>query len=235
MDIFLLILGIILIVLGLAGCILPVIPGPPVSFAGLLLLRFTRFVEVQRADQFDKILWIMAIAAILVTILDYIVPVWGTKRFGGSRSGTVGAAVGLVIGLFFAPLGLILGPFLGAVAGEMLAGKDNSSSLRCVFFRRENMRCLFKPSDGMGVIIHGNISVYEPDGLYQLYVAEMEPAGMGSLFLAFEQLKQKLEAEAESDIRRGRVESFDSVEELFDEMEKKPQAHKDGEIQKKRS
>jgi exodeoxyribonuclease VII large subunit len=73
--------------------------------------------------------------------------------------------------------------------------KDNSSSLRCVFFRRENMRCLFKPSDGMGVIIHGNISVYEPDGLYQLYVAEMEPAGMGSLFLAFEQLKQKLEAE----------------------------------------
>jgi uncharacterized protein YqgC (DUF456 family) len=75
----------------------------------------------------------MAIAAILVTILDYIVPVWGTKRFGGSRSGTIGAAVGLVIGLFFAPLGLILGPFLGAVAGEMLAGKDNTSSLRSGF------------------------------------------------------------------------------------------------------
>lgn len=73
--------------------------------------------------------------------------------------------------------------------------KDDNSSLRCVFFRRENMRCLFEPSDGMGVIIHGSISVYEPDGLYQLYVAEMEPAGMGSLFLAFEQLKQKLEAE----------------------------------------
>ena len=73
--------------------------------------------------------------------------------------------------------------------------KDNNSSLRCVFFRRENMRCLFEPSDGMGVIIHGSISVYEPDGLYQLYVSEMEPAGMGSLFLAFEQLKHKLEAE----------------------------------------
>lgn len=73
--------------------------------------------------------------------------------------------------------------------------KDDNSSLRCVFFRRENMRCLFEPSDGMGVIIHGSISVYEPDGLYQLYVTEMEPAGMGSLFLAFEQLKQKLEAE----------------------------------------
>jgi len=73
--------------------------------------------------------------------------------------------------------------------------KDNLSSLRCVYFRRENARCIFRPHDGMEVIIHGNISVYEPDGIYQLYVAEMEPAGMGSLFLAFEQLKKKLEQE----------------------------------------
>lgn len=73
--------------------------------------------------------------------------------------------------------------------------KDSTSSLRCVYFRRENMRCIFEPADGMEVILHGNISVYEPDGLYQLYVAEMEPAGMGSLFLAFEQLKKKLESE----------------------------------------
>ncbi len=73
--------------------------------------------------------------------------------------------------------------------------KDSKSSLRCVFFRRDNMRCIFRPSDGMEVIIHGNISVYEPDGVYQLYVSEMEPAGMGSLYLAFEQLKNKLEKE----------------------------------------
>lgn len=73
--------------------------------------------------------------------------------------------------------------------------KDGSSALRCVFFRRENSACLFKPENGMEVIAHGNISVYEPDGLYQLYVSELEPAGMGSLFLAFEQLKKKLEAE----------------------------------------
>ena len=73
--------------------------------------------------------------------------------------------------------------------------KDSISSLRCVYFRRENMRCIFRPADGMEVILHGNVSVYEPDGLYQLYVTEMEPAGMGSLFLAFEQLKKKLESE----------------------------------------
>ncbi|OPL11126.1 MAG: hypothetical protein AVO34_03270 [Firmicutes bacterium ML8_F2] len=73
--------------------------------------------------------------------------------------------------------------------------KDGNSALRCVFFRRENQRCPFRPEDGLGVVTHGNISVYEPDGVYQLYVLEMEPEGMGSLFLAFEQLKKKLEAE----------------------------------------
>ena len=133
MDIILLILGIILIVLGLAGCILPVIPGPPLSFIGLFILRFTGFVEEPRTEQFDNILWITAFAAVIVTILDYIVPVWGTKKFGGSRYGTIGAMLGLIAGLFFAPLGIIIGPFIGAVGGEMLAGKDNKSSLRAGF------------------------------------------------------------------------------------------------------
>lgn len=73
--------------------------------------------------------------------------------------------------------------------------KDSAATLRCVFFRRENRLCRFRPSDGMEVILRGSISLYEPDGVYQLYVTEMEPAGMGSLYLAFEQLKQKLEQE----------------------------------------
>ncbi len=73
--------------------------------------------------------------------------------------------------------------------------KDSTSSLRCVFFRRENRRCFFEPTDGMEVIVHGSISVYEPDGAYQLYVADLEPAGKGSFFLAYEQLKEKLEKE----------------------------------------
>jgi len=73
--------------------------------------------------------------------------------------------------------------------------KDSSSSLRCVFFRRNNLNCIFEPTDGMEVILHGYLSVYEPGGQYQLYVQEMQPAGMGSLYIAFEKLKQKLQAE----------------------------------------
>lgn len=73
--------------------------------------------------------------------------------------------------------------------------KDGSSAVRCVFFRRENMRCQFRPVDGMKVYLHGSLAVYEPDGAYQLYITEMEPAGVGSLFTAFQQLKEKLEQE----------------------------------------
>lgn len=73
--------------------------------------------------------------------------------------------------------------------------KDEIASLRAVYFKRDNRRCPFMPEDGMKVIIFGNISVYEPDGVYQLYVGEMEPSGTGSLHLAFEQLKLKLEEE----------------------------------------
>ncbi len=73
--------------------------------------------------------------------------------------------------------------------------KDGAASLRCVFFRRDNARCRFQPVDGMEILAYGSLSVYEPGGAYQLYVTEMEPAGMGSLYLAFEQLKKKLEEE----------------------------------------
>ncbi|MGB4213596.1 MAG: exodeoxyribonuclease VII large subunit [Dethiobacteria bacterium] len=73
--------------------------------------------------------------------------------------------------------------------------KDSSATLRCVFFRRDNLRCRFQPVDGMELLLYGTISVYEPGGVYQLYVSEMEPAGVGSLYLAFEQLKKKLEEE----------------------------------------
>jgi len=127
-DYILLILSIILMILGIIGCLVPVLPGPPLSYLGLILLHFTKF-----ADFSSAFLIVMAAIAVVVTILDYIVPVWGTKKFGGSKYGTRGAAVGLVIGLFLGPPGIIIGPFIGAVAGELIFKDDMKYAIKAGF------------------------------------------------------------------------------------------------------
>jgi uncharacterized protein YqgC (DUF456 family) len=115
-----------LMILGIVGCVLPVIPGPPLSFLGLLLLHFSSYATFS-----IEFLLVMGAIAIIVTIMDYIVPVWGTKKLGGSKAGMWGAAIGLVLGLiFFPPLGIIIGPFAGAVIGEALTGKDAANSFK---------------------------------------------------------------------------------------------------------
>ena len=118
--------GGLLMIVGLVGCVLPVIPGPPLSFIGLLLLHFTKY-----ADFSFEFLLMFGCVAVVVTILDYVVPIWGTKKFGGSRAGMWGAAIGLVLGLIFLPpLGIIIGPFAGAVIGESLTGKEAAHAFR---------------------------------------------------------------------------------------------------------
>ncbi len=133
MDIFLVIIGILFLLIGIIGSVLPVIPGPPLAFVGLVFLRFTHFVQADHIGDFSRQLWILGAATLIITVLDFIVPVWGTKKFGGSKAGTWGAAIGVFVGIFFGPPGLILGPFLGAFIGELLAGKDQKSSLRAGF------------------------------------------------------------------------------------------------------
>jgi uncharacterized protein YqgC (DUF456 family) len=118
-DYILLITGILLMILGIIGCLVPVLPGPPFSYLGILLLHFSRFGQFS-----TPALIAMGSIALVVTILDYIVPVWGTRKFGGSKYGTRGATIGLIIGLFLGPLGLIIGPFIGAFVGELIF-KDN--------------------------------------------------------------------------------------------------------------
>ena len=121
MDWFLAILGGLLILIGLLGALLPVLPGPPLSFIGLLLLHFTRW-----ADFSTQFLVIMGVLATLVTAVDYIVPMWGTKKFGGSKAGVRGSTIGLVIGVFFfPPIGIIIGPFLGALIAELMINSDD--------------------------------------------------------------------------------------------------------------
>jgi len=122
MDILLIITGFLLMILGVAGSLLPVLPGPPLSYLGLLLLHFTTKINFS-----SKFLISWGIITILVSILDYIIPVWGTKFFGGSKYGVWGSIAGLFAGVFFPPFGIMIGPLIGAIAGEIIAGnKENA-------------------------------------------------------------------------------------------------------------
>ena len=127
-DYLLVVLGIIMMILGIIGCLVPVLPGPPLSFVGLLMLHFTRFGHFT-----GWTLITFASISIAVLVLDYLVPVWGTRKFGGSKYGTRGAAIGLIIGLFLGPVGIILGPFIGAVVGEMIFRDDFNYAIKAGF------------------------------------------------------------------------------------------------------
>ena len=127
-DIFLVIFASCFLIGGLAGCVIPVVPGPPLSYVALLLLQATRF-----ADFSVKFLLIAAVVTVVVTVIDYTLPAWGTRKWGGSRAGTIGALAGVLAGLFFLPVGIIVGPFAGAVVGELIAGRDKDAALRSGF------------------------------------------------------------------------------------------------------
>ena len=132
MDITLAFLGAALVLVGFIGSVLPIIPGPPISWAGLLLLKWTDYVDDHGAA-YENALWILLFFVILVTILDYVVPIMGTKKYGGSKRGVWGATIGVVAGLFFGPLGIIIGPFLGAYIGEITTGKKDREALRAAW------------------------------------------------------------------------------------------------------
>lgn len=125
MNTFLIILGAICLLVGILGCVLPVLPGVPLAYCGLLLLHATD--KVQFSWQF-LVIW--AVVTIVVQVLDSVVPIWGTKRFGGSKMGIWGSTLGLLVGLFFGPWGIVLGPFLGAVAFELIDGKNTRLALK---------------------------------------------------------------------------------------------------------
>jgi uncharacterized protein YqgC (DUF456 family) len=115
MEIVLIIFSILFITLGVIGCFLPILPGPPISWIGLLLMYFTENSSISSTTLFT---WLAIAAA--VTALDYLIPIWGTKKFGGTKMGVKGSMIGLVMGIFFPPFGIIVGPFLGAFIAELI-------------------------------------------------------------------------------------------------------------------
>ncbi|MCK5857010.1 MAG: DUF456 domain-containing protein [Bacteroidales bacterium] len=128
MEAAIIIIGLILIIIGIIGCIIPGIPGPPIAFIALILLQFA---EATPFTWSFMLAWFSIV--IVVTLLDFYVPIWGTKKFGGSKYGTYGSIVGLLLGLLIPPWGIIIGPFLGAYSGELIAGKHNDDALRAGF------------------------------------------------------------------------------------------------------
>lgn len=120
MEIALIVIGIVLILLALIGCFVPVLPGPPLAFISLLLLQIGPEIPFSW-----KFMAIMGVVVVIITVLDYMVPVLGAKKWGGSKYGILGAFVGVVIGLFFfPPFGFIVFPMLGAMAGELMQGAN---------------------------------------------------------------------------------------------------------------
>jgi len=128
MDYLLLAVAIMLMILGIAGCLLPILPGPPLAYLGLVALHFTRFADISR-----NMFIILGVIAVVVTVIDYVVPIWGTRQFGGSKYGMRGATVGLIIGLFLGPPGIIIGPFIGAFIGEIIFKDDIRYALKAGF------------------------------------------------------------------------------------------------------
>jgi len=125
-DTVLIIAGAVCMISGILGCFLPVLPGPPLSYAALLLLHVT-----SRYDLSLRLLFIFAILTVIVTLLDYLIPVFGAKKFNASKYGIWGSFIGLVLGIFiFPPFGIIFGTVIGAFAGELVAGKKTGHAVK---------------------------------------------------------------------------------------------------------
>ena len=124
-TLFFAILAGVLLLLGLIGTVLPVLPGPPIAWAGLLAAHFSNYSQIE--------IWILiatGIAAIFVTVMDNIFPSIMTKKAGGSKAATWGCTIGLVAAFFLGPIFILIAPFAGAYIGEMI--HDSSDAKRAL-------------------------------------------------------------------------------------------------------
>ena len=125
MDIALLVIAFILMLIGIIGCIVPGLPGTPIAYVGLWIAQATEYVDFSW-----KFLLIWGIVTIVISVLDYVVPAWGTKHYGGTKWGVWGSTIGVFVGLFFGAMGVIFGPLVGAFIGELISGKQLNDALK---------------------------------------------------------------------------------------------------------
>ena len=122
-------LAVVSALVGLAGALLPMLPGPPVSYVALWMMYLYDKQCVSSTS-----LWVMGVLMLVLTIIDYLAPVWLTRIGGGSKHGMRGATAGLLVGLFCGPVGMIVGPFVGALLGELLAKTPAHQAFKVAFY-----------------------------------------------------------------------------------------------------
>jgi hypothetical protein len=123
-------LGIILLVIGLVSCVLPPLPGTIIAYGALLL---TYFAMDNHGNISQTVLIVYGILVGVFAIVDNFIPIWGTKKFGGTKAGIRGSFIGILVGIFLSPFGgisIIICPFLGAMIGELIAGQDFNTSIK---------------------------------------------------------------------------------------------------------
>lgn len=160
MDILLSILAFVCSIVGIAGCIVPVLPGVALSYVGLLCASFCSWSHVSVTS---LLVWLGI--TIAVTLADFYLPAWMTRRFGGSRAGAVGATVGVVVGFFFSPVGILVGPFLGAVVGELLHNRTDAPKA-----------LLIGLGSFLSFIVGTGLKLVAAVGMFILLVADTYPA-----------------------------------------------------------
>ncbi len=129
MEILLFIVAGVFMILGLIGSFLPVLPGIPLSWIGLLI-----FFLIPSVPMNYLFLGITLVIAVIIYILNLVIPAMGTKKFGGSKKGMIGATIGLVVGIFApVPFAVIIGPFIGAFIGELLNKSNSNTAAKAAF------------------------------------------------------------------------------------------------------
>ena len=124
-DVFLAILGAICLLIGTVGCVVPVLPGVILAWAGLLSAYFSHYCNIPTI-----LLVATGITTAIISVLDNMIPIYLTKKTGGSKAGMWGSTIGLIVGIFVGPWGIVLGPFAGALVGELI--HDNRDMKRAI-------------------------------------------------------------------------------------------------------
>lgn len=126
LEIILLILAGLLILASFAGSVLPVLPGPPLAYAGMLTAHFFTYVH------FSTLALVMyGIFTAVIVAVDYLIPAYGVKKAGGTKWGSNGSLIGMFLGIWFLPpWGMLLGAFAGAFVGELMAGQSTDAALK---------------------------------------------------------------------------------------------------------